>query len=279
MLGLSRVPPTVLLPINRVVRAVLEQAEGLAQDDIMLVGACCRDVLHSALGHTFPTTATSDLDLALGLSSWRAFDALASAFTPISNTGIRFRIADVDVDLLPFGGVEDPPGQVDPPTRGESMSVWAFDEIFAASLELPLAPDLTIRLPTVAGYAGAKMGAWLDRSVNFEVKDAPDLALVLFWYFDSPEVRDRLYDTPEGINILLQYDADRDLAAAHLLGVDVATTIKQDRLVELLGRWPGNAELLIRELLVRGSPPSISDRNRRQEILEALTSGLDHSVE
>ena len=117
MLELDRVPPTVLSPVLRVVRAAVAQADGLTPQDIMLVGACCRDILHSALGHTFPNTATSDLDLALGLSSWQAFESLASAFTPIGHTGIRFRIAEVVVDLLPFGGVEEPPGRVSPPSR------------------------------------------------------------------------------------------------------------------------------------------------------------------
>jgi predicted nucleotidyltransferase len=44
------------------------------------------------------------------------------------------------------------------------LSVWAFDEIFAASWPLKLSPNLTIHIPTVAGYAAAKLGAWLDRS-------------------------------------------------------------------------------------------------------------------
>ena len=274
MLDLSRVPPTVLSPVLRVVRAAVAQADGLTPDDIMLVGACCRDILHSALGHIFPNTATSDLDLALGLSSWQAFESLASAFAPIGHTGIRFRIAEVVVDLLPFGGIEEPPGQVNPPSRGESLSVWAFEEIFAASQALPLAPGITIRLPSVAGYAAAKIGAWLDRSTWHEVKDAPDLALALLWYFHAPEVSDRLYDTQPGQDILIRYGADLDLAAAFLLGVDVAATIGSVRQGELLRRWPGDAALLIRELTVRGGPAWPRDPQRRRAILEALTHGL-----
>lgn len=163
MLDLTRTPDSVLAPIAAVVKA-LDRAEGLAPGDIMVVGACCRDILHSALGHTFPNTATGDLDLAFALSSWQAYDSLASAFTPNGDTGIRFLISGVAVDLLPFSGIEDPRGIASPRSRGGSLSVWAFEEVFAASLPLPVAPELTIRLPIVAGYAAAKMGAWLDRS-------------------------------------------------------------------------------------------------------------------
>ena len=122
MLDLTRTPDSVLSPIALVVRTALEQAAGLAPDDIMVVGACCRDILHSALGHTFPNTATGDLDLALALSSWQAYESLASAFAPIGDTGIRFLISDVVVDLLPFSGIEHPTGIATPRTRGESLT-------------------------------------------------------------------------------------------------------------------------------------------------------------
>jgi predicted nucleotidyltransferase len=56
--------------------------------------------------------------------------------------------------------------------------VWAFDEIHSGALPLVLSPELTIRIPTVAGFAAAKLGAWLDRAEWLEVKDAADLALI-----------------------------------------------------------------------------------------------------
>jgi len=112
---LSRTPDGFLGPISRVVDAALYQGDGLRADDVMIVGAWCRDILHHALGHTFATTATRDLDLALALSSWDAYRSLTVAFPRVGDTGIRFRIADVDVDLLPFGNIEDPQGIVEPP--------------------------------------------------------------------------------------------------------------------------------------------------------------------
>ena len=44
------------------------------------------------------------------------------------------------------------------------MSVWAFAEICAASLPLPLGAVGTARIPSVPGFAAAKPGAWLERS-------------------------------------------------------------------------------------------------------------------
>ena len=274
MLDLAKAPDGFLDPVARVVEAALAVTADLSPDEVMVVGAWCRDILHSALGHTFPTTATRDLDLALALSSWDAFRALAAAFPRVGDTGIRFRIVDVDVDLLPFGDIEDPQGVVEPPSRGETLSVWAFEEMFAASLPLALSPTTTIHIPTVAGYAAAKVGAWLDRSDWLEAKDAADLALTLHWYAESADVHDRLYETPSGNEILIAEDTDVHLAAAHLLGADVATTIGPARLAELLARWPGDAELLIRELELRGGPAWPRDSQHRRGLLDALTRGL-----
>jgi hypothetical protein len=70
LLELSEASDGFLDPIAPVVETALAHADGLTPDDVMVVGAWCRDILHSALGHSFATTATLDLDLALALSSW-----------------------------------------------------------------------------------------------------------------------------------------------------------------------------------------------------------------
>ena len=274
MLDLTKAPEGFLDPVARVVEAALAVTEGLSACEVMVVGAGCRDILHSALGHSFATAATRDLDLALALTSWDAYRILAGAFPRIGDTGIRFRIADVNVDLLPFGQIEDPPGVVEPPARRETLSVWAFEEIFAASLPLVLSPTLTVRIPTVAGYAAAKLGAWLDRSAWLETKDAADLALILYWYSESADVHRRLYETPAGNEILIAESVDVPRAAAHLLGTDIATTIGDARLAELLPRWPGDSDLLVRELALRGGPAWPHDSQRRRNLLDALTRGL-----
>lgn len=103
LLDLSKGPPGFLDPIARVVDAALGAGEALAAAEIMVVGAWSRDVLHAALGHQFETTATRDVDLALALTSWSAYRSLIQSFSRVGDSGIRYRIADIAVDLLPFG--------------------------------------------------------------------------------------------------------------------------------------------------------------------------------
>jgi predicted nucleotidyltransferase len=191
MLDLSAVPDPLLEVIRDVVSEVRGRAAGLDPSDIMVVGAACRDVLHAGMEHSFLTVATLDLDLGLALSDWGVFEELVDHLPRAGNTGIRYRIAGWPVDLLPFGEVEDPDGVVVPPTRPESISVWAFEEIFAASSVLDLSESLQIRIPTVAGYAAAKLGAWLDRCEWGETKDAADLLVRRIRSCPGSSLRDR----------------------------------------------------------------------------------------
>ncbi|MBK8460992.1 MAG: hypothetical protein IPL43_13100 [Micropruina sp.] len=237
--------------MTRVVESALEAASPLASDSLMLIGAWCRDILHRALGHDFDTTATRDLDLALGLSSWDAYRALNAAFRKIGHTGLRYRIADLDVDLLPSERLKTHKASwTRPPKRAVQRLVLRGDLRGLAPLQLSTGRQ--IRIPTIPGFAAAKLGAWLDRSVWGQTKDAGDIALILYWYSQSPSVQDRLYDTTTGNGILIREEADVPRAAAHLLGADVAGLIGPQRLAELPECWLGNSTAQV-------GPPSSPD--------------------
>lgn len=273
MNDVTDVPADVLGPIPDVVQAVLAHSPSLAAENIMVVGAWCRDIHHRALGHQFSPTATHDLDLALALGSWDAYHAIAAQFPPVGSTGFRYLISGYPVDLLPFGGIEDPTGFVAPSPRRQPFSVWALSEVLQTALTVEIADRVTVRIPTVAGYAGLKIGAWLDRSEHHESKDAADLALVMHWYAESSEIADRLYDTPVGNDVLIAEELDLPRAAARLLGGDITSTIGIARTSEMRSRWPGNEPLLVRSLGFFGTQWP-KDTATRRERLGALTAGL-----
>ncbi len=154
------------------------------------------------------------------------------------------------------------------------MSVWALAEIHAGSMVLELGDELRIRRATVAGYAAAKLAAWLDRSAWGEVKDANDLALAVHWYAEWPAVEERLYTTVEGQRILLAEEVDVPRAAARMLGEDVAVLVGSERLDELRDRWPGDVELLTRNFVLGAGQVRPDDPRRRRELIDALTRGL-----
>jgi predicted nucleotidyltransferase len=204
---------------------------------VMVVGAQCRDILHAGLGHDFPLRATTDLDVALVITDWDVHERLVGTLSPSGETGIRFDVAGVVVDLMPFGPVEKPRGTVTPALRAEPMDVFGFQEVFAGSIALPLPDGTRVRLPTPAGYAALKMKAWVDRSANHNDKDAPDLAAGLWWYSEAPAVQDRLYETDNGIALLERFAFDVARASSYLLGSDVHQVLGATRVRELESLW------------------------------------------
>lgn len=259
-------------------RLVVEELLNLGDiepDDIMVVGASCRDILHAALGHGFPLRATTDVDVAIALPAWAPFDELVQRLRPAGDNGIRYLVREIAVDLVPFGDVEDPVGSVLPVRRDEQMDVFAFTEVFGGSLVLPLGSDLRVRIPDPAGYCALKMSAWANRCLDNEFRDGADIAAVVYWYTESAAVEDRLYGTEEGNAILLATDVDRLLASAELLGRDVALRIGPERTRELKVRWPD----LVRSRLVGALghetiPGWTADPGRREAVIERLCAGL-----
>lgn len=274
MLDLTTSDPTLLHLVDAVVTELSAKSTHLRTDDVMVVGASCRDILQSALGHEFALRATADIDLGLAVANWAAYDDLTGKLPVIGHTGIRYQVAGVSADLMPFGAVEDPPGTVTPTARHEPMNVWGFAEAFAAALPLPLPRAGTIRIPTVAGYAALKLAAWLDRSTNGEYKDASDIATAVYWYTKSPEVDTHLYDTSQGQDILLQEDSDYSVAAARVLGEDIADVVGRTRVSELAERWPGPRPDLLHRWMTVNVPDWTLSHDRRRALVQAMERGI-----
>lgn len=115
---LSRCEPALLDLPDRVVTALTLAAGDLRDDQLMLVGARCRDVLHSALGHLDGLALTNDLDIGLVLADIGEYEDIVRRLDPTGDSGIRYMLGGVPTDLMPFGDVEDPVGEVAPARRG-----------------------------------------------------------------------------------------------------------------------------------------------------------------
>ena len=243
-----------LQPAERLVRDVLEPVveELLAVDadlpPVMVVGAVARDALHATCGHTTDLRATDDLDIALAVGGWDTFDTIVGRLVrvPSASSEIRFSIAGVIVDLVPFGlAVETPDGVVTPERRKESISVFGFQDVLAHAHRIRLDSGVHAYLPTVAGYTVLKLKAWADRSTGPKnYKDAPDLACAMYWYqnptgVDSVvgDVRDRLYETEQGQAHLIAADLDEPVATVRLLIDDALSLLTPGRRLELREVW------------------------------------------
>lgn len=87
-------------------------------------------------------------------------------------------------------------------------------------------------------------------------------------------MEDRLYNTPEGQQILVAEELDVPRAAAHVLGRDVAALVGPQRITEQMDRWPGDLDMLARNFTMSTGPRWLEQENRRREVIDALTRGL-----
>lgn len=220
----------------------LEQV-GVAPGALMLVGAVCRDVLHLAAGHTSSLRSTGDLDLALAVDGWTAYRQLTEKLVPIRiGSQIRYRVANLAVDIIPFGDLEDPDGQVPTGTYDGPMNVLGFGDVWQAAAPVDLPGGSCVRVPTIAGFAVLKLSAWASRSREGEYKDGADLACAMYWYQNLATVHDRLYDEEREAHVLERAGLDEPVAAILLLVADALQVLTPPRRQDLRALWATTAD-------------------------------------
>jgi len=254
--------------------------------DILLVGATARDLL---LFHAYGIKAargTEDIDFAFAVASWSHFEKLRKSLLssdvfrshPSASHKLLYR-EDVEVDLIPFGGLENADGTISWPPNGDTvMSVLGFEDALKSSIDALLPSGQRVSVVSLPMLAVLKVLAWFERRTREPRKDASDLMLVLQNYLDAGN-SERLYR--ESAQLLENPDFDYERAGAWLAGKDALETIRQysakaNRIEETLrstlaGETDPNGPLrLIGELMV-------PDPERSRRALLAFLAGFSGS--
>ncbi len=197
-----------------------------------VVGAAARDmVLEHGFGVRSPR-ATTDVDLAIAVGHWRAyqqfFSAMASAgiLKPVAGIAHKYELADssLTVDIVPFGGVEKPAGTIAwPPAFDTEMTVTGFQDAFACALIADLAPGVEVKVASLHGLAFLKLLAWRERR-HETTRDGVDLDFIIRQY-GSPVMQQRLMG--EELAVWEREDFDTQAAGARLLGYDMAAAMSK----------------------------------------------------
>lgn len=253
--------PTVTpkTPVDPITILVLREVSAVVRrfdTDFMLVGATARDVLLQNVYGLPPTRLTRDIDLAIVLPGWGEFHALRAELIATNRFEADAQIQRLryclpnglshPVDLLPFGGVEQSAGNVAwPPDMAVVMNVLGFSDALRAAVRVQVAPELEVRVASLAGIALLKIIAWIDRGSHNQ-KDAVDLAEILRRYADAGNA-DRIYEEAVAVLESLQYDPQ--LAGMWLLGRDVASLASDVTRKKVIGVL---TDLRQRDLLAQG---------------------------
>jgi predicted nucleotidyltransferase len=198
----------------------------------LLVGAMARDLLLYHAHGIRAVRATSDVDLALAVTDWEEFGTLRSALLssgsfkshPKVNHKV-FHRERLEIDLIPFGGVERADGTIVwPPEDAFVMGVLGFREALASSNDILLPHGQRVAVVVLPMLAVLKVFAWSERRAREPRKDAPDLLFILRKYLDAGQ-GDRLYN--EAPHLFNAGDFDYERAGAWLAGHDAAELIRR----------------------------------------------------
>lgn len=189
---------------------------------MVLIGAAARDLCVHAPMAEYPDRATQDVDIALAVPRGDEFVEFTSRFDAVNGAEHKFRVLGIEVDIVPFGGVEE---------RGEVLfgdgsvlDVVGLREAMAAPDLVTLASGLTVSVASIEAQTALKILAWRDRH-HINPKDAVDLHRILSAGSLGPYA-DEMWAAEDALEATGYVP---DLAGAHLLGQRCGAAFDVDR--------------------------------------------------
>lgn len=248
-----------------------------------IIGATARDLIFEhAYGIKAPR-ATRDVDLAVQVNDWQAFETLKSQLLetnqfsqdPKQLQRLLYR-ENIPVDIVPFGGVETNGSIAWPPEYSIQMTVTGFQEAYQHTqiVRLREQPPLDIRCVTPVGLLILKLIAWSERYPQGG-KDASDIAFVLRNAVGEWN-RDLLYH--HHTNLLEDADFDEGLAGARMLGRQAAEMLSLPTLQVITGILHAQAGEQSHYRLVENMIQAADQFNQYLNLLDALYRGITEQL-
>lgn len=159
--------------------------------DFYLIGAVARDLWMNAINRIPPRRTTGDIDFAVLINDKGTYEALrkylveAEGFQPTRENAFVLLWKDkTEVDLLPFGAIEDADGKVSVEGTGyTNVHVPGFKEIYEEGLpEAELGEVHIFKFCTLPGIVVLKLLAWNDRP-EIRRSDIYDISDILNYFF------------------------------------------------------------------------------------------------
>lgn len=215
--------------------AALERGLLLFGIDFYLVGAVARDVWMSGIHRIAPRRTTGDIDFAVFINEKGTYESLKNylieteGFHSIKGNDFVFIWqGKIEVDLLPFGAIEDEDGRVTTGGIGlTNISLQGLTEVYEEGLlQLDLEGKHQFKCCTLPGIVLLKMIAWDDRPEirRDDIKDISDILNHFFSMYDN-EIWEHHNDLFE------DEDADLKHIAARVMGREMNKIAKRNEKV------------------------------------------------
>jgi predicted nucleotidyltransferase len=247
----------------------------------LVFGATARDLVLEGVYGIKAARKTRDVDLAFALRSWDEYDKLRQAlvasgrFTQAARIPHRLYFGStLEVDLVPFGALESPPGEIAwPPDGAVRMKTFGLDRARSDALVVELADGLPIHVASIRTQALLKVVAWADRGSEGVYRDASDLAFLLKSYWEVIQSSERSQAFWRALAPLLDArDFDAETTGALILGREVRELLQSPTEIDMVGR------IIVKGLGEEGFGPLVLRSGLAEEaasqLLKAFWSGL-----
>ena len=156
----SSIEPDIVLAAH--VLDTLNTAASAAGVEVLVIGATARNILSAGLFGRLPERATRDVDIAVAIPTWQAYQRLTENLNPCGGPHaftVEISGVPIAVDIVPYGGIEDPDRTVRLPDE-HTLHVLGLREAFNAAQVARLPGDVHVRVPTVAANLRKRRLTW-----------------------------------------------------------------------------------------------------------------------
>lgn len=262
--------------LAEILRLVFDASHKLGIDTFV-IGAIARDLIFEFVYDAKIRRATEDIDFGVAVGGWAEYEKLKESLIKTGkfkdDKKIEQRIwwksenAEMKIDLVPFGGVESPEGEIAfPPDEDFVMNLNGFAEAFENSISLQIEDDFSVKIASLPGLALLKFIAFNDRPYERK-RDVQDIWFIAQNYLEAGN-DDRLYIEHAD---LLDDDFDYRTCGARILGRDIFPLLNDNTreiILKILSNEEsgGNLQMLADIINADG----VKDEENYEAILELL---------
>ncbi len=200
--------------------------------DFYLIGAVARDIWMSGINKIFPRRTTGDIDFAVLINDKGLYEKLkdylikVEGFQATKENAFVLLKNSTEVDLLPFGAIEDENNRITVQGTGyTTIDVPGFRELYDINLPiLELNDSHKFKFSTLPGIVLLKLLAWDDRPEHRR-DDIKDISDILNHFFD-------MYDHEIWTNhndLFENDDNSLSLIAAQVMGREISKIAKPNK--------------------------------------------------
>lgn len=213
--------------INEQDQAVLRDLTRIArvaEISFFVIGAGARFLVYDWPAGLSGGRGTTDWDIAVRVSSWEEFlrvrDALTANQAGFKTTAAEHRFEHSSgrkLEVVPYGGVEDPDRTVTYPKGETTHSVLGLSECESCCVEVDIGDGLRVQVVEPPGLVLLKAKAYLDRRSE-TTRDVQDVNFMVSRYqesLDDATVLERAGEVLQDENVLYED------VGAYLLALDV----------------------------------------------------------